>query len=454
VTVQGEDSPVADAEFEAIFRQYFGQLSRFIRVRVQDAHRHLAEDLAQEAFIDLWNSFVKPGRLHEVERVYPLLATIARMTISSFYKTKSNILGAATDFSDPVNTPLIVTGHVYVHESPDLALLGRELNDAMAAMTAASKTWRDKDQTRGQLRRYLNDGNRYFLGGLTPETKARMQNDLADAEHAEAHALLAFRDACQAVAELRGELERAAGPNWSSSTGMPSSLGTRRREDGSYTSDPTVTHCPQGHLMDRDNTYFYDDGTRSCRYCAAARGEKNNQRRRAANPATREATQTTSPEVIEAARKMLTDPTQQLSLAKIADAVGVSTATLAKRLPAEVAARKSLRVIDPNVLDGARRMLADPAHDTKTLQQIADVSGCSYQTVSRRLRAEVAARKARQDAPLRAARAMLADPAYLKLSVVRIAQQTGTSDTALYARLPVSELRRSAKAKAKETAGR
>jgi hypothetical protein len=43
-----------------------------------------------------------------------------------------------------------------------------------------------------------------------------------------------------------------------------------------------LTHCPNGHLYDKDNTYVYPSGLRECRICRRARRRRHYEHKRAA----------------------------------------------------------------------------------------------------------------------------------------------------------------------------
>lgn len=402
MTVQGEHSPVSDVDLAAadqqmteIHRLYWQRLRTFIWTRIDISQEHLAEDLASETFMELWRRYFLAGRT--VEKPYGLLCTIARSQIGEHFRHKGNT-ERALDFTDPANTPLVATGHAYALERPDTIHLVRELDHAMEKMRAASKTWRDAHKASHGLRSMLEDGYNASRGGLTEDTKASLRDKLHAADRHEDGTLNAFRETCARVGQLRGELDTVAGPNWRSSLGLPINPQITAAKKGAYRNDRSVTHCPAGHLLDLNNTHFEEDGSRVCRACKNARYAST----RTTPPA--DAVRTVSADVIAQARALLTDPANaSMSLAAIAKKVGVSQSTLSERLPAEMAARRSLRVVDPAVLDSARTMLLDPAV-TLTIEQIAAAVGCSVKTINRRLKTEIDARKARTRKTVGAAR--------------------------------------------------
>ena len=55
----------------------------------------------------------------------------------------------------------------------------------------------------------------------------------------------------------------------------------REKTAGALTSDPAVTHCLEGHLLDLENTNFSEDGARRCRTCKAQQAREWHSARRA-----------------------------------------------------------------------------------------------------------------------------------------------------------------------------
>lgn len=319
------DLDAAHATFTRIFQQYAPRISAFVATRVDREQLHLVDDFTQETFILLWTSYVQPGRMTNVDKPFGLLATIARTVIAKHYRTKNRTrLERTLDFSDPANTPALATRHVYVSESPELHQQCQELDAAMARMTEASKDWREKDKLRGRLRRALRN-DRHWQGGMLTETRDRMKADADAAERSELKALDVFRDACRTVAALRADLERAAGPNWRSSTGMPASAWKKAPSDA-WTTDPDRTHCPRGHALDRDTVVFTAEGARTCTRCKADASWTKTK----ATPAGRK---TVQPEVIERGRRLLVDPNNRRSIRSVASELGLSEATLYHRIP-------------------------------------------------------------------------------------------------------------------------
>lgn len=344
MTVQGEKTSTvsvvdpANAEmFAAQYARYWNTLCGYIALRVDDRHRHQAEDLAQEAVIRVWTQYALTGKLRAWDRLWPLFKLSARSVLGDFYELKSS-RDRSLDFADPVNAPVISTGHAYALETPGLSSLVADLAQAMETMTARSTAWRDLHKERYALRAQLADDYMASRGGITDSAKARTQDRLADADREEETALEAFRLACRRVGQLRAEIESEAGANWQSVTGMPVESDTTPFRKGVYRNDRSVTHCPSGHLLDKDNTHFGEDGSRRCRACNAKDNEKQKLARRA--QAVRPKRDTIAADAIATARALYLDPTNTLTVAAIAREVGASPATLYRRIP-ELAARRT-----------------------------------------------------------------------------------------------------------------
>lgn len=392
MTVQGDTAiPTVDRDAAAqqmtdIYRLYWDRLRIFIWKRLDLSQEHLAEDLASETFLELWRRYFLAGR--SVDKPYGLLCTMARSQIGQHFLRMGN-LERALDFTDPVNTPILATGHAYALEHPDTVSLVRALDAAMETMRAASKTWRDAHKDSHALRSMLAPGYNASRGGLTESTRETLRQKLDAADRHEDDTLQAFRVTCGHVGQLRAELESVAGPHWRSSLGLPTNPEITAPKAGNYRNDRSVTHCPGGHLLDLNNTHFEEDGARVCRACKNARYAVT----REAVPGT--TVGTISADVLDKARAMLADPAHaSLSIQAIAQTLGISGATISERLAAEVSARRSLKSVDPAAVETARQLLADPSV-TLTLEQIAASAGISYKTLQRRLKPEVDARKDR-----------------------------------------------------------
>jgi len=331
VTVQGEDSPVADVDLDAaaeqftdIYRECAGRLFRFVWRRLDISDSHLADDLTSETFIALWRRYMLKGvAIHS--SAYGLLCTLARWQIAEYYAARAN-KEMALDVGDPVNTPLIVTGHAYASDRPELAALVSELDAAMEHMTDASTAWRQahKASNRAQRLELTNDN-----------LLVDYQDDGVDV--LEDETLNAFREACAEVGRVRAELEAVAGPHWRST--LPPPTG----KDGS----------------------------------APARGYAG----RKAAPRTKTAADLKREAGVEKARAMLLDPDCTLTRAEIAAECGIAVETIKRRLCAEntIRHRRETNAID-SVLLKARALLLDP-DCTLTLEEVARKVGTASKAI-------------------------------------------------------------------------
>lgn len=332
MTVQGEapaadvDRQAVDQQFAEIYAEHYERLRRRLYYRNDLTLADLAEDFAQEAFIRLYQSMLK-GKT--AEKPYVLVCVIANRVVLQHLELKKNT-ARTTDFSDPASTPIIAKGHAYAPATPELAHVSAELDQAINDMEAASAEWRSKNKAWATQRSLLVATEAW--DGLAHETAWSGADALRKADQAEATALEAFRRSCYRVGQLRAELENVGGGNWKSSSGIPVSPGTRPRVQGSL-SDPTVTHCPDGHLLDRANTYFSPDGRRYCRTCRAAWAQQQNEKRRKGT-STRSRGGVIPVDVLEQARQALASP-EYLSrpVPDIAKTFGISKAGLYTNLP-------------------------------------------------------------------------------------------------------------------------
>lgn len=434
-TVAAVDLDAASQTFTAMYEGYARRVHSFIWWHLGIEYRALAEDLTQETFIEVWRSLTT-GKGFDPEKPYGLLRYLARQQIGAYFSKRKNS-DFALDFTDPVNTPMVATGHAYALERPDVADLVRDLDEVMEQMHAASKAWRDAHKQSHRIRSLLGDGYNSSRGGITEATKDRLRQELSEADQHEDETLHAFRDTCRRVAALRAELEETAGPNWRSGIGLPLHPEITPTIKGRYRNDPDVTHCPNGHFLDLNNTHFAEDGSRYCRACSNDR-----------YVAVREATprtnlvRTADPKKIDQARAVLTGAEAvHLSIAAVAERVGLSSVTLLKYIPdaAELRRAAGAGARYAEALEAAGRMLTDPSC-MLTLHEIADQCGVSYSAMKRRFPAEAdvclqrhaEARVAPAD--LARARQMLTDPdSYL--TVHEIARACGIKDTTLRGRL-------------------
>lgn len=350
MTVQAEATPVPDVDLDAaekafteLYRANWQRVQRYIWKRLDLSQGPLAEDLAQRAFLALWEDFYAKGK--PVEFPMALVYKIARLSIGNYLNKKKNH-ETVLDITDPFNAPIIATGHAYAPETPHLAAISHALDNAMERMETASYAWRQADKTLHRLRSMLDNETVANPGGLTERTRERKRQDHQAAVRQESIRLAEFRAACAEVGRLRAELESDGGANWKSSSGMPASAGTRPRLKGSR-SDPTATHCCHGHALTRENTYFHADGDRECRICKAKPQSKPKSPARAEGR--RASSDTVPDDVLERARQMLADPANvRLRVVDIAKQCGMAQSTLNLRLGSDVkrlrqAAREAAR---------------------------------------------------------------------------------------------------------------
>jgi DNA-directed RNA polymerase specialized sigma24 family protein len=331
--VSADDRQAAERQFTEIYAAHRVRLVRYLAMLLGPGQTPLAEDMAQDAFIQLWRDLTEKANPVDSARVYGLLKIMGRRAIGSYYKSARNH-EASVDYDAPDSKPLIPAGHSYAPDVPELHALALELDAAMQRMTEASELWRNLNKESAACRLKLSDGWRDNRGGLTPRTRQDLEAKAVETEAAEEKALVDFRETCRLVGQLRAELERAAGPNWRSSTGMPNRTHSGGGEL-SYAKDPTATHCATGHLLDRLNTAYTAEGYRRCRECLRAQQAKSKPRG-GALPAGRG--RTVDPEVIERARQLLADPALGHTVLTVAALLGVGQMTLYRAFPGGVAA--------------------------------------------------------------------------------------------------------------------
>lgn len=365
------DRAAAEQRLEEIHRKYWRMVVHFIWTRVDQRHVSFAEDLASETFILLWTKYLSAGK-DVAGHPIGLLCTLARHRIADFYKVRRNQF-LAVDFSDSANNYL-ERGHSYAHTQPEAALLAKELDQAMENMTDLSRKWRDSHTLAYRMRNLLNDSD----SALTYEdSRPAVQAKYDSAVDQSDRLLKAFRQACARVGELRQGLEAAGGPNWCSSTGMPAT--TNR----SYAKEDTSqrTHCSKGHELTLENTHFSERGNKKCRTCTKDRLAAQVPQR-PAGPR-----QSTVPaEVIERARELLKNPA--LSVRKVAAMVGVPRTTLLDRIPdmdqlRSTATAPNLKT-SPEVIERARALLTDPERQ-RSIASVAKEVGVSGPTLYARI---------------------------------------------------------------------
>jgi hypothetical protein len=275
-TLQTVDLAAAEQRYEDAYRRWWKPLTYFIYARLDSRHHAHVEDIAAEAFIELWTNFLAKGR-DVYDPMIGLLYYLTRFRIASFYSDLVHKREATTDLGDPVNQRLVV-GHSYAIERPDVALLAAELDTALETMNALSKQWRTQHSETARLRTDLESDLKTF----TAKTRAAKTNRLATMVTESDRLLKDFRAACTLVADLRRDLEATGGPNWQSSTGMPPTAA-RNPSKGEYNmSEPTRTHCDDGHALTLENTLFTEKGAKRCRTCMAASWRAGREAKKAA----------------------------------------------------------------------------------------------------------------------------------------------------------------------------
>jgi DNA-directed RNA polymerase specialized sigma24 family protein len=89
--VTAGQNPINSASTEAftnVFATYSDRITRYIASRLDARDWHLAEDLAQDTFLELFRSYTLRDRELD-ERVWGLLALIARRVISHHFRRLS-----------------------------------------------------------------------------------------------------------------------------------------------------------------------------------------------------------------------------------------------------------------------------------------------------------------------------------------------------------------------------
>lgn len=249
------DLPVAQQPIDELHSTYWSRLVRFAWTRLDAAHRHLAEDMAQEAFIDFWRQYLLKGT--PVERPFGLLCAMVRSRMFHFYDSRMSA-ERVVDFADPVNTPFVAAAATYTPGTPGLAKLAADLDAAMDTMTTASLGWREANKEHLRLHR------RYAGQPATGRQEAQLQR----AAQAEDAALLALQAACQKVGNLRGDLEAETGASWRACPYLPYGSDRGVQQDGHRMDDLALpSHCEAGHEFTWENSYYRTSGHRGCRTC-------------------------------------------------------------------------------------------------------------------------------------------------------------------------------------------
>jgi DNA-directed RNA polymerase specialized sigma24 family protein len=411
VTVQAEESAVptvdlatAEEQYEDAYRRWWKPLTYFIAARLDGRHRSNAEDIAAETFTELWTNFAMRGK--DIGFVWSLLCTMARFRIANFYGHLAATRETAVDFADPLNRG-IEAGHSYAANQPEAAGLAAELSAAMEVMAELSKKWRDAHTKTSMYRSRLEGG----AFPMRPETRVATEQKLAGLISDRDRLLTDFRQACSDVGELRRDLEAAGGPNWCSSTGLPPSQQRNWTKDLGTMSDPTRTHCDDGHELTLENTHFTYKGAQRCRTCMEVTWRAS----RAANPPKSKATvkapreyrerqpaHRVAEETIQRARELLKNP--DLSIRQVAEMVGVGKSTLAARIPdmdqLRHVDRRRVTGTPQELLDKAVQLLTDP-DNRRSVRSVCDELGFSDATLYTRVRNLAALRREAYGRPLR-----------------------------------------------------
>lgn len=271
------DIAAAEREFTAIYAEQAPRLVKWLYWRLPSYLPHVAEDYAQEAFLDLWE-YLKKGRA--VDHPFALLKKIVQRRMADFFAAhKANVGAQLVDFAGEVLPEDVVAESVrigrYASGEPELALVCAQLQTAMERMQEASKAWRDLHSKVSKCRARADLYK-------DPTAIAKWQAETERTADRRDVALVELQEACRVVGNLRAELEREGGACWQSSCGWPPPPFRKGGlPQGSGASDPTVTECCAGHRMDDlENVNFTADGFRLCRTCYknAARRQKSKPR--------------------------------------------------------------------------------------------------------------------------------------------------------------------------------
>lgn len=449
MTVQGEPTgsvPDAAQLFTDLHREHVGRVTRFIYSRLGKTDYHLAEDLTSETFSALWFRFLDRGE--EVKAPLGLLYTLARWQIGDYFggRSKKANWEQVLDVTDPVNTPLVITGHVYAAERPDLAILVTDLEEAMDRMTAASKAWRNAHKASNRQQRFeMTDDDLLVDVSAVGEWTA------------EDETLQTFRKACAEVAELRAELETAAGPHWRASMPPPTSgegsapargyAGRRaapRKKNAADLKLEAGVERAKAMLLDPNCTLTLGQIAE-----AAGISYKTIQTRlKAESVLHRRKSQRPVESALRKARGLLLDPNCTLTLYDIGKEVGLADATILRSLPDDVAQHRQQEAARKAALVDKVRQLLNDTETVHSLASICRTCGVNEPWIKRNLAEEKAAYSARLAAKTqqieRDARRMLADPD-CDLSLENLAKACGTSDRWIRKYLPAEAAARKAR---------
>lgn len=262
-----------EATFNGIYTEHGRRLRDWFYWHLPENLRGRAEDLAQEAFLGLWEHLLK-GR--PVDYPFALLKRMGQRRLADEFSIRSRDCDAVlVDVIDPESPSVETIGSSsrYAAGDPEMALISAELDTAMDRMREASARWRalhaDVSKCRSRIALY-KDPAKCTRWAAEMEAAAAKRDD----------ALLELQEACRVVGNLRGELERAGGGCWQSSCGWPPSCardGSKRK--GHASSDLSQAQCSRGHRLDDiENVNFTEDGVRNCRPCFAENARKHRER--------------------------------------------------------------------------------------------------------------------------------------------------------------------------------
>ena len=252
-------------QFDALYEKHWRWVSRWFHYRLPSGLQHLADDLAQETYIVVWDHLLK-GRAIESERGF--LKVVAESRLGAHFRSRlRGTAVTATDFAGIVTVEVeTAIDHRYVATDPELAMVAGELDAAMERMREASARWR---QLHSEAAKYRSRYERYKA---LPASAVRWLKEMESAARQRDKALPELQEACRMVGQLRGELERLGGAGYRSSAGWPPSPALDGSKRSGPLSDPTVKVCPERHCLDGvDSVRFLEDGTRICRACRNAK---------------------------------------------------------------------------------------------------------------------------------------------------------------------------------------
>jgi DNA-directed RNA polymerase specialized sigma24 family protein len=184
-----------------VIRLHGRHVHTFISSRLGQRDWQLAEDLTQEVFVHLWRWHLTRGTVLD-DRVYGLLAQIARQMICHHLRTRRNH-ETALDFTDPAETAAR-TMTAPASDTPHLAVLYEDLETAQTTLTEAADQYRAANRVHATAQRALRQSVR-------PEAVTRCTARATAAEADRQSALDAFQTAADRTAQARAAWNSAAG---------------------------------------------------------------------------------------------------------------------------------------------------------------------------------------------------------------------------------------------------